>query len=184
MSDCATMIARRYESPIGALLLLAENGSLRAVLWPDDDPKRAGIHGDVDRPVTPADQTALDQTVLDQTAQQLDEYFAGTRQRFDVPIDGGGTDFQRAAWAGLQEIPYGETRTYGQQASAIGRPSAVRAIGAANGRNPLSIVVPCHRVIGADGSLTGFAGGIDVKRRLLDHEARHRADSLGAGTLF
>lgn len=173
------MIARRYASPIGELMLLAEHGSLRAVLWPDDDPKRAGITSGVDGAASKANER-----VLDRTEQQLDEYFAGTRRRFDLPIDGGGTEFQRAAWAGLQEIPYGETRTYGQQASAIGRPSAVRAIGAANGRNPLSIVVPCHRVIGADGSLTGFAGGVDVKRQLLDHEARNRADSPGAGTLF
>ena len=101
---------------------------------------------------------------------QLTEYFAGERTTFDLPLDPVGTEFQVAAWRALGEIPYGETRTYGEQAAGIGRPTAVRAIGAANGKNPLSIVLPCHRVVGADGSLTGFAGGLDAKRFLLTHE--------------
>ena len=110
--------------------------------------------------------------MLDATAAQLDEYFAGTRTAFDLPLDLHGTPFQLAAWQALAEIPYGETRTYGEQADRIGRPSAVRAIGAANGRNPVSIVLPCHRVIGSNGSLVGFGGGLEVKAALLE---------LGAG---
>ena len=101
---------------------------------------------------------------------QLGEYFAGERTRFDLALAPAGTRFQRAVWAALRTIPYGETRTYTEQAVAVGRPSAVRAVGAANGRNPIAIVVPCHRVVGADGSLTGFGGGIDRKRWLLAHE--------------
>lgn len=105
-------------------------------------------------------------------AAQLAEYFAGTRTSFDLALDARGTEFQRAVWRALVAIPYGETRTYAEIARAIGRPEAVRAVGAANGRNPLSIVVPCHRVVGADGALTGYAGGLANKRRLLEVEAR------------
>ena len=112
--------------------------------------------------------------MLDTTADQLDEYFAGTRTSFDVPLDLHGTPFQLAAWQALAGIPYGATRTYGEQADAIGRPTAVRAIGAANGRNPVSIVLPCHRVIGSNGSLTGFGGGLEVKAALLELERRAR----------
>lgn len=101
---------------------------------------------------------------------QLQEYFVGSRRTFDLPLELHGTEFQVAAWNALAEIPYGHTASYGQQAAAIGRPKAVRAIGGANGRNPVAIVLPCHRIVGADGSLTGFGGGIAVKRWLLDHE--------------
>jgi methylated-DNA-[protein]-cysteine S-methyltransferase len=101
---------------------------------------------------------------------QLEEYFAGTRRDFELPLDLQGTEFQVAAWNALAEIPYGRIATYGQQAASIGRPKAVRAIGGANGRNPVAIVLPCHRIVGADGSLTGFGGGIEVKKWLLDHE--------------
>ena len=103
-------------------------------------------------------------------AEQLDAYFAGRRHRFDLPMAPPGTDFQQRVWSQLREIPYGETRSYGQLAESLGQPGAARAVGLANGANPLSIVVPCHRVIGADGSLTGFGGGIDRKRFLLDLE--------------
>jgi len=103
--------------------------------------------------------------------RELDDYFAGSLRTFSVAVDPQGTDFQRCAWTALMAIPFGETRTYGQQAQAIGRPTAMRAIGAANGRNPIAIVVPCHRVVGADGSLTGYAGGLVVKEFLLRLES-------------
>ncbi len=108
--------------------------------------------------------------VLSSCASQLEEYFAGERDTFDLPLAAGGTDFQRAVWAALADIPYGELRSYRDIAEAIDNPAAVRAVGAANGRNPLPIVVPCHRVIGSDGSLTGFAGGLEAKTRLLQLE--------------
>ncbi len=108
--------------------------------------------------------------MLAEAAEQLQEYFAGTRQRFALPLDLGGTEFQRRAWLALAEIPYGETRSYGEQARRLGVPRAARAVGAANGANPLPIVLPCHRLVGADGSLTGFGGGLDTKRWLLQHE--------------
>ena len=107
---------------------------------------------------------------LKQAAAQLEEYFAGKRTEFDVPLDPVGTDFQLSVWNQLSRIPYGETASYGQIADRIENPAAVRAVGLANGANPISIIVPCHRVIGADGSLTGFGGGLEIKRRLLEHE--------------
>lgn len=110
--------------------------------------------------------------VLAEAVRQLDQYFAGLRTEFDLPVDAEGTDFQRAAWSVLTQIPHGETISYGEQARRMGRPTAVRAVGAANGRNPVPVIVPCHRVIGANGSLTGFAGGIEIKTWLLDHEKR------------
>jgi methylated-DNA-[protein]-cysteine S-methyltransferase len=147
------------ESPIGTLRVFASDEGLRAVLWPQNDEKRLKLESE---PIERADHP-----VLVQARRQLAEYFAGQRHVFDVRLDPVGTPFQLSAWLELREIPYGETRTYGEQAAAIGRPSAPRAVGAANGRNPLSIFVPCHRVIGADGSLTGFAGGLETKRFLL-----------------
>lgn len=110
--------------------------------------------------------------VLADAVRQLDEYFGGLRTEFDLPIDVAGTDFQRAAWWVLSQIPHGQTISYGEQAVRMGRPTAVRAVGAANGRNPVPVIVPCHRVIGANGSLTGFAGGLEVKMWLLEHEQR------------
>ena len=103
-------------------------------------------------------------------SKQLQEYFAGDRRDFTIPLDLEGTDFQRAAWLALADVPYGETASYGEQAERIGRPRASRAVGAANGKNPVPIVLPCHRIVGADGSLTGFAGGLEMKERLLAHE--------------
>jgi len=150
------------ESPVGTLTLVAGDGGLRAVIWPDGRLDRVGLAG--------GELTPGDAPVLDATAAQLDEYFAGTRTTFDLPLDLHGTPFQLAAWQALAGIPYGETRTYGEQADRIGRPSAVRAIGAANGRNPVSIVLPCHRVIGSNGSLVGFGGGLEVKAALLELE--------------
>jgi len=110
--------------------------------------------------------------VLTEAARQLGSYFAGDLQRFDLPLDLVGTGFQVAAWRALADIPYGRTISYGEQARRLGRPRAVRAVGAANGRNPLPIVLPCHRIVGADGSLVGFGGGLPRKRLLLEHEAR------------
>jgi methylated-DNA-[protein]-cysteine S-methyltransferase len=112
--------------------------------------------------------------VLLETERQLGDYFAGKLQSFSIPLDFVGTEFQKKVWSALLEIPFGETRTYRQIAARIGSPKAVRAVGAANGKNPISIVAPCHRVIGSNGKLTGFAGGLEVKATLLDIEARTR----------
>lgn len=163
-----------YPSPVGTLELVAEPGALVAVLWPDEDAARVRF-ATAPAAADPSDQNPATE-ILTATASQLDEYFAGTRHAFDLSLAPVGTEFQRAVWWSLAEIPYGTTSTYGEQARQIGRPKAVRAVGAANGRNPLSIVLPCHRIVGANGKLTGFAGGLDTKRWLLDHEARHVDD--------
>jgi methylated-DNA-[protein]-cysteine S-methyltransferase len=165
----------RTGTPVGRLTLIAAEGGLTRVLWPGE-PLPAGTR--------PIEATARPHPVLAAAVRQLREYFAGTRTTFDVPLDLRGSAFQREAWLALASIPYGTTRTYGEQARSLGRPAATRAVGAANGRNPVPIVLPCHRLVGADGSLTGFAGGLAVKRALLDHEARVRdgADAASAGT--
>jgi methylated-DNA-[protein]-cysteine S-methyltransferase len=160
----SVLIRRHYDSPLGQLALVASERGLRAVLWPNDQPARVPL---------PALVTGAS-PVLDEACAQLDAWFAARRTTFDVPFDLIGTAFQVAAWLALATIPYGTTRSYAQQATALGRPTAARAVGAANGRNPLSIVLPCHRVIGANGALTGFAGGIDAKRWLLEFERDHR----------
>ncbi len=150
------------ESPVGALTLVGSDAGLVAILWPNDRPDRVRLDAlteDADHPV------------LVETARQLNAYFAGTLTRFTVPLDFRGTDFQKQVWAALLTIPFGETRSYAQVAHQIGRPAAVRAVGAANGRNPISIIAPCHRVVGSNGALTGFAGGLDAKRTLLDLES-------------
>ena len=157
-----TLLTTALESPLGRLRAFATDQGLRALLLPKNDVESYRLDPKpVERP---------DHPTFARLARQLDEYFAGSRRPFDLPLDLVGTEFQRLAWNALQTIPYGATRSYSQQAIAIDRPKAVRAIGAANGRNPMSIVVPCHRVVGTDGSLTGYAGGIDVKRFLLAHE--------------
>lgn len=148
-------------SPVGELTLVASDAGLVAVLWEDDRPDRV--------PLGPLTDAA--HPVLDQAAMQLREYFAQERSVFDLPLDFRGTEFQRRVWAALLEIPYGETRSYGEIAGDFGNPSAARAVGAANGRNPISIIAPCHRVIGRNGSLTGFAGGFEAKAWLLALEA-------------
>lgn len=148
-------------SPVGELTLVASEQGLRAVLWAEE---RAG------RVMLPERRDDPAHGVLAQAMRQLSQYFAGERHVFDLPLDPVGTAFQKAVWTGLNAIPYGETRSYAALATAIGRPGASRAVGAANGRNPLSIVTPCHRVIGANGTLTGFAGGLAVKQWLLAHE--------------
>jgi methylated-DNA-[protein]-cysteine S-methyltransferase len=146
------------DSPIGRLKLVAGDHGLMAILWPDDNPRRV--------PLGALTEDAANPFLL-QAGQELVEYFAGQRRTFTVPLDFNGTDFQRSVWQALLTIPYGETRSYGQIAAYLGRPSASRAVGAANGRNPISIIAPCHRVIGASGRLTGFAGGLETKAHLL-----------------
>ena len=155
---------RRLPTPVGELTLAAGARGLQALLWPDDDGERDHELGDVDD-VPPAVAA-----VLDAAEAQLGEYFAGERTTFELPLDPHGTPFQLLAWEALRTIPYGQTVSYGEQARRLGDVRKSRAVGAANGRNPISIIVPCHRVIGSDGSLTGFGGGLDVKSWLLDHE--------------
>ena len=150
------------DSPLRPLRLVASTRGLRAILWHGHEPHR--VPSAVGH-VVPG-RTA----VIDAAERQLAEYFAGERCTFDLPLDPVGSPFQHAAWDVLRTIPYGRTMTYGEQARRVGGPNDARAVGAANGRNPLSIVVPCHRVIGASGKLIGFAGGLDAKAWLLDHE--------------
>jgi methylated-DNA-[protein]-cysteine S-methyltransferase len=152
------------DSPVGPLTIVATDRGLRAILWPDDDPARVRLDIPIER---------SDHHVISMTVSQLTEYFDGERTDFDVPLDPVGTEFQRAAWDALRSIPYGTTVSYGEQAERMGDRRKARAVGAANGRNPISIVVPCHRVVGADGALTGFAGGTDTKAWLIAHERRH-----------
>ena len=149
------------DSPLGLLRLFADNTHLLAILWENDAPNRV---------VLPKSETVQEHDVLQETASQLQAYFAGTRTAFDVPTRLSGTDFQQQVWHALQTIPYGQTRTYKDIATALGRPTASRAVGAAIGKNPLSIVIPCHRVLGVTGRLTGFSGGLDSKRFLLNLE--------------
>jgi methylated-DNA-[protein]-cysteine S-methyltransferase len=151
-------------SPLGLLRLYAHADELCGIYLPDQD--------------APAAKHAAS-PVLSATAAQLIEYFAGARRTFDVPLAPRGTGFQEIVWRALTAIPYGETRSYGALARAIGRPAASRAVGAANGKNPISIIVPCHRVIAASGELTGYAGGLAAKRWLLAHEARFIHVSAG-----
>ena len=125
---------------------------------------------DGERPVRPEPDWQEDQGILDEARKQLQEYFERRRQRFTLPVAPGGTPFQHRVWRELRQIPWGTTTTYREIAERIGQPAAVRAVGHANGRNPVAIVIPCHRVVGANGRLTGYAGGIAVKRRLLQHE--------------
>ena len=158
----------RVDTPIGPLTLVASDAGLRAVLFAGQAPPPGA---------------AGEGPVLDAAALQLREWFAGDRTAFDLPLDlAGATPFQRRAWLALAQIPYATTRSYGAQARALGAPHAARAVGAANGRNPLPIVLPCHRLVGANGALTGFGGGIDVKRALLAHEAATAARAAAAGT--
>ena len=165
-SAIETLRSRAMSSPLGELTLVASDAGLRAVVWPDDQ-RTLFTATPVPLPVEQA------HPVIDLAQSQLEEYFAGTRRAFDLPLDLVGTEFQVLVWQSLADIAFGETSTYGEQAEAIGRPKAVRAVGAANGRNPVSIVLPCHRVVGRDGSLTGFAGGLEAKRFLLTLEGSH-----------
>ena len=153
---------KQLDSPIGRLRLVATDQGLSHLLF--DQQVGEDLESDGD------EVEADDHPVLAAATAQLAEYFAGRRQEFDIPLDLTGTEFQRAAWSALASVPFGETRSYRQQAEAIGRPKAVRAVGAANGRNPVPIVLPCHRIVGSDGSLTGYGGGLPIKEYLLNHE--------------
>jgi methylated-DNA-[protein]-cysteine S-methyltransferase len=159
-------VYRTMQSPVGKLTLVGSDRGLAAVLWEDEESARPGLDAGSEDTRHP---------VLRQAQQELQEYFAGRRRTFSVKLDPSGTQFQNKVWNALRTIPFGETRSYGQIANQIGSRKAVRAVGAANGRNPLPIIVPCHRVIGADGTLTGFAGGLGIKARLLALEG------VGAG---
>jgi methylated-DNA-[protein]-cysteine S-methyltransferase len=161
-----TLFYEEMKSPVGKLKLVASSRALVAVLWEKERPNRVKL-----------DQMSLDprHPILIETERQLSEYFAGKRTEFDLPLQPDGTEFQKKVWRTLREIPFGKTKSYLDLARAIGSPNAFRAVGAANGKNPLSIVVPCHRVVGADGALTGFAGGLETKAALLAFEAAFRA---------
>jgi methylated-DNA-[protein]-cysteine S-methyltransferase len=153
-----TYVSKTVRSPVGVLTLIASDDGLAAILRENDRPGRVRLDVVAEDPKHP---------VLLATERQLAEYFGGRRKAFDLTLDFAGTQFQKKVWRALLTIPFGETRTYAQIAKQVGDPKAVRAVGAANGRNPISIVAPCHRVIGSNGKLTGFAGGLDVKAQLL-----------------
>ena len=157
---------KTLNSPVGKLKLVASDKGLIAVLWENDKPNRVRLVGLVKRHSHP---------VLMEAERQLSEYFEGKRRSFSVALDMRGTPFQKNVWEALLSIPFGETRSYRDIAKKLGNPEATRAVGAANGRNPISIIVPCHRVIGSNGKLRGFAGGLETKARLLELEQGHRA---------
>lgn len=148
------------ESPIGPLGVGEEDGAVTLILFAGQQPPEGYREGE-----TP---------LLEEAWAQLERYFAGELRQFSLPLAPAGTPFQQAVWRALEEIPYGETRSYGEIAGQVGRPKASRAVGAANHRNPIPIVIPCHRVIGAGGTLTGYGGGLDRKRLLLDLERQNR----------
>ncbi|OTG63114.1 glycosyltransferase [Acinetobacter sp. ANC 3903] len=149
-------------SPVGTLKLVAHETALVAVLWENENPKRVRLAELIEQ---------VNHPILLETQKQLNEYFAGKRQQFDLPLDFEGTEFQQKVWQALLTIPFGETRSYRDIAEQVGNVKAVRAVGAANGKNPISIIAPCHRVVGANGKLVGFAGGLDNKDILLKLES-------------
>ena len=153
-----TLFYKEMQSPVGKLKLVASSKALVAVLWEEERPNRVKL-----------DTMNLDpqHPILIEAERQLSEYFAGKRIQFDLPLQPDGTEFQKKVWQALRDIPFGKTKSYLDVARAVGSPDASRAVGAANGKNPLSIVVPCHRVVGANGALTGFAGGLETKAALL-----------------
>lgn len=160
----AVLVYTHLESPVGRLLLAGDDRGLRVLAF------AAGT-----RPVRVDPNWTPDEGgVLGAVADELEAYFAGRLRAFRTPVAPDGTPFQRRVWEALREIPYGETMSYGELSRRIGRPDAVRAVGAANGANPIAIIIPCHRVVGANGSLTGFGGGLDVKRALLALERGER----------
>jgi methylated-DNA-[protein]-cysteine S-methyltransferase len=156
-------VHKKVKTPAGELKLIASHNGLAAILWENDKPARVKLpHGTEDD----------NNPILLEAERQLQEYFAGSRTSFSLPLDFSGTDFQKSVWHALLTIPYGETRSYGDIARQLGNDRAVRAVGAANGKNPISIIAPCHRVIGSSGQLTGFAGGLENKALLLKLENR------------
>jgi methylated-DNA-[protein]-cysteine S-methyltransferase len=158
-------VYKTMASPVGRLKLVASDDGLAAIMWEKDRPRRVVLN------IVREDRR---HPVLVETERQLKEYFAGRRRVFDVKLDFAGTEFQRKVWRALLTIPFGETRSYAQVARQIGKPRAIRAMGAANGRNPIAVIAPCHRVIGSGGDLTGFAGGLDAKAYLLRLEGAAR----------
>lgn len=160
----STYFYKKMKSPVGTLTLVASERGLSAILWQKEKIGRVRLS-----PLTKDESNPI----LTETESQLTEYFAGTRTSFSVSLDFHGTDFQKKVWKLLTKIPFGQTRTYGQIAAQLGNPKAVRAVGGANGRNPICIIAGCHRVIGSDGSLTGFAGGLKNKKFLLAIEQKN-----------
>ncbi len=160
-------VCRTIDSPVGLLTLAGDASALTNLRMVDQRHPPAG-----------GDEWQPDDRAFPDAVEQLDAYFGGTLTAFDLELRLDGTDFQRQVWAALLEIPYGETWSYGELAAHIGKPNASRAVGLANGKNPIGIVVPCHRVIGASGSLTGYGGGLERKRALLDLERARRAPRL------
>lgn len=160
------------DTPVGPLTIVAEEGQILCLYMdlqrhrPDDDE------------LGELEPRGRDTEPFKAAADQLDAYFAGDLTTFDLPLAPRGSEFQQRVWAALQEIPYGETESYGQLAERIGSPGGARAVGLANGRNPIGIIIPCHRVVGADGSLTGYGGGIERKRQLLDLELKASGAAL------
>lgn len=152
-----TLTRTLMDSPVGELQIITSTTGVVAILWPGDERWEYNTE----------DGTSA---VADIAVAELAEFFAGDRVNFSMSLDLRGTEFQRMVWQSLTEIPFGETVSYAEQAAALGRPTAVRAVASANGKNPVSIVVPCHRVIGSNGKLTGYAGGLDAKQWLLQHE--------------
>jgi methylated-DNA-[protein]-cysteine S-methyltransferase len=161
-----TLYRTTMPSPVGELTLVADDGALRSVSWHGEDPTALARDTDV------VDVAIDGHPLLARAARQLEEYFDGSRTDFDLPLAPDGTPFQQEAWSVLRTIPYGATISYGEQAARVGDRKRARAVGAANGRNPIPIIVPCHRVVGSNGHLTGFGGGIESKAWLLDHERR------------
>lgn len=149
-----------YPTAFGPVAIAADEEGLVALQFHSDE-RPARVAPDWQRGAT---------ALTDRAARQMEEYFDGRRREFELPLNPRGTDFQRSVWKVLQQIPYGYTRSYSKQAESLGNPKAIRAVAAANGANPIAVIVPCHRVIGADGSLTGYAGGLDMKARLLTLE--------------
>ena len=158
---------RIIDSPVGPITIAGDNDAITGLRMEDQA-----------HPPVGHEEWVPDEGAFPEVVDQLDAYFAGDLTEFDVPLRLEGTEFQRRVWAGLLEIPYGETTSYGQLATRIGQPTASRAVGLANGRNPVGIIVPCHRVIGSTGALTGYGGGVDRKRALLDLERAHREPRL------
>ena len=156
---------KTMESPVGELRLFASQSGLAAILWENDNPRRVRLESATEDKNHP---------ILLEAERQLNGYFSGKRKSFSVKLDFKGTKFQKKVWEALLTIPFGETRSYGQIAKQIKKPAAVRAVGAANGKNPISIIAPCHRVIGSNGKLTGFAGGLEAKAYLLSLEGNQR----------
>ena len=168
-----TLFYKEMESPVGKLKLIANANALVAVLWEHEQPDRVKLGAAIPAP---------EQPILVESERQLIEYFARKRTEFDLPLEPSGSEFQKKVWRALRKIPFGQTRSYLDLAKTIGSATASRAVGLANGKNPLSIIVPCHRVIGSDGSLTGFAGGLETKAALLALEAETAVSMRGQDT--